>query len=316
MHDGMKYLDTPLREYFILNESHREGRTSVRLAVLSDIHGNDVAFEACLRDLKDRHADAYCFLGDYVGELPGIRHTLDMLYALMETETCYVIRGNKEDYQLKGIGQEHPEWDAYPSTVGMLRYGRQQLTPEDLNFLKELPSVKEVKTENLPELLLCHGSPRRVNEDLYAGNEHNQEILNGIPQEYVLCGHTHRAAQFAEYGKCVWNGGSVGMPVDGQTGAQYMLLHGEGGVWKPEFITVGYDVERVVAQMHENNLYELAPFWTRITEAVLRGADASHGMLLWKAMQLCEKRYGTCNWPMIPEDCWESVWQEFCGEKE
>lgn len=92
MHDGTKYLDTPLREYFILNESHREGITSVRLAVLSDIHGNDVAFEACLRDLKDRYVDAYCFLGDYVGELPRIRHTLDMLYVLMETQDGHLRR--------------------------------------------------------------------------------------------------------------------------------------------------------------------------------------------------------------------------------
>lgn len=42
----------------------------MKLAVLSDIHGNDIAFAACLSYLKQQDIDAYCLLGDYIGELP------------------------------------------------------------------------------------------------------------------------------------------------------------------------------------------------------------------------------------------------------
>lgn len=43
----------------------------MKLAVLSDIHGNDIAFEACLSYLKQQDIDAYCLLGDYIGDLQG-----------------------------------------------------------------------------------------------------------------------------------------------------------------------------------------------------------------------------------------------------
>ena len=55
---------------------------------------------------------------------------------------CYIIKGNKETYQLNGLGENHPEWDAYPSTIGMIRYGSQHLTGRDLDYLKGLDSKK------------------------------------------------------------------------------------------------------------------------------------------------------------------------------
>lgn len=288
----------------------------MKLAVLSDIHGNDIAFEACLSYLKQQDIDAYCLLGDYIGELPGIRHTMEMLYRLMEEECCYIIRGNKEEYQLGSLVEEHPEWDAYPSTVGMLRYGKTQLQSKDLDFLKRLPISRIVRIEGLPELMLCHGSPRNVREDLYAHNEKNGEIFKEIKQIYILSGHTHRTTSFEEHGKLVFNPGAVGLPVHGAKGAQIMILHGDRGSWVPEFLTIDYAVEDVIREMHQKHLYEIAPYWTRITEWMLRGADSSHGSLLAQAMELCTRKYGRCQWPMIPEECWQEVYERFMAAKD
>ena len=52
----------------------------MKIAVLSDIHGNNVALETCPEYLKDKDIDSYCFLGDYTGEFPGIEQTMKMLY--------------------------------------------------------------------------------------------------------------------------------------------------------------------------------------------------------------------------------------------
>ena len=104
----------------------------MNIAVLSDIHGNNIALEACMEYLKKQPIDACCFLGDYVGEFPGIRQVLDCIYTLQEQFPCYIIKGNKEDYQLCGLGEGHSEWNAYPSTVGMLRYA---FDPERHYFL-------------------------------------------------------------------------------------------------------------------------------------------------------------------------------------
>ena len=111
------------------------------IAVLSDIHGNGIALQACMEYLKKHPVDAYCFLGDYVGEFPGIRRVMDTLYELQENFPCYMLRGNKEGYMLSGMGEAHPEWDSYPSTVGMLRYGRAHLTRQDLSCMDSLPTT-------------------------------------------------------------------------------------------------------------------------------------------------------------------------------
>lgn len=75
------------------------------IAVLSDIHGNGIAPQACMEYLKKHPVDAYCFLGDYVGEFPGIRRVMDTLYELQENFPCYMLRGNKEGYMLSGMGK-------------------------------------------------------------------------------------------------------------------------------------------------------------------------------------------------------------------
>ncbi|MBQ7304946.1 MAG: metallophosphoesterase family protein, partial [Clostridia bacterium] len=56
----------------------------MRIAVLADIHGNHVALERCLAHAEAQGAEAYWFLGDYVGELPCPQRTMEALYAWAE----------------------------------------------------------------------------------------------------------------------------------------------------------------------------------------------------------------------------------------
>ena len=62
--------------------------------------------------------------------------------------------------------------------------------------------------------------------------------------------------------------------------------------------------------------FSIASYWTRITEWMLRGADSSHGSLLAQAMELCTRKYGRCQWPMIPEECWQEVYERFMAAKD
>ena len=62
----------------------------VNIAILSDIHGNYTALETCLNYLKEK-IDAFCFLGDYTGEFPGVEQTIKTLYALQEKYPCYIL---------------------------------------------------------------------------------------------------------------------------------------------------------------------------------------------------------------------------------
>ena len=170
----------------------------MNIAVLSDIHSNHIAFETCLKYLETQNIDAYCLLGDYVGEFPGLEETMEILYELPNIAPCYIIKGNKENYQLNGLGENHPEWDAYPSTIGMIRYGNQHLTGKDLDYLKGLPVSMTVQIDGMPDLMLCHGSPRNLFEKILPDHIENKEIFADVAPKYILCGHTHRVANFIQ----------------------------------------------------------------------------------------------------------------------
>ena len=69
----------------------------MNIAVLSDIHANYIAFKNAIDFLETKNIDAYCILGDYSGEFPGICETLDLIYELQTRYPVYIIKGNRED---------------------------------------------------------------------------------------------------------------------------------------------------------------------------------------------------------------------------
>ena len=282
----------------------------MNVAVLSDIHGNHVAFESCLNYLESREIDAFIFLGDYVGEFPRTEITMELIYELQKKCQCYIIRGNKEEYQLWGLGGDKSEWNDYPSTVGMIRYAARHTREKDLKYFERLPITLRIEFADLPPLRICHGSPRNIKEDIRPEYDVNQEIFAEIEETYIISGHTHRVTEMTEHSKIVWNPGSVGLSLNGSSKAQFMILHGENGEWKPEFLETEYDTNKVIREMQEENLYELAPYWTRITESLISGGDISHGKVLTRAMELCRLETGACNWPKIPEKCWKKACEE------
>jgi putative phosphoesterase len=286
----------------------------VNIAVLSDIHGNDIALEACLKYMEERYIDAYCFLGDYTGELPGIEKTMKMLYDLKSEHDCYFIRGNKENYQMDGLGLEHPEWDEFPSTVGMLRYAYEHLAREDIEFFNSLSITEKLSFPGLPDIVICHGSPRKVNEKLLPDSESLKEVTAETDADLIVCGHTHKVMDTMCGHVRVINPGSVGVSVDVPYSYRFLILHGQDGKWEPEFISLPADTERIVSSMREAGLYETAPYWTRFTELMVTGKNGSytHAGFLGLAMNICREEQGECTWPRVPEECFEKAYKKIC----
>ena len=284
----------------------------MNIAVFSDIHGNYTAFKTCLDYLKDKNIDTYCFLGDYAGEFPGVKQTIETIYDLKKRYRCFILRGNKENYLIDGLGKDNPEWDDYPSTTGMLRYAYNHFTKDDIKYFQTLPIAMRIESDGLPDIVICHGSPRMVNEKFAEDEQNLKEVVSETDVEYIICGHTHKMMDM-QCGKTrIWNPGSVGASFDMPYSYRFMILHGTKEGWEPEFISLEADVERILCEMRDGGLYETAPFWTRFTELQVTSAceEYTHGDLLKRAMEICRDEYGECVWPKVPEDCFGKAYME------
>lgn len=274
------------------------------IAVLSDIHGNYVSLQKCLDYAAGIGADTFIFLGDYVGELAYPQKTMELLYSIKEKYRCFFVKGNKEDYWIAyGKGQE--EWEEYSSTTGCLFYTYRNLGQRDLRFFESLPIMEELGFDGLSPVTVCHGSPQKVNEKLLPGHENTYSVMENDPNAMILCGHTHIQGKIGHEGKILLNPGSVGVPLQSGGKAQFMVLRGAQGVWDHEFVSLEYDAEAVIADLYASGLSERAPYWCKVTEHLLRTGEISHGTVLARAMALCRDKFGKCEWPDIPEECWE-----------
>ncbi|MDE7251754.1 MAG: metallophosphatase family protein [Acetatifactor sp.] len=286
----------------------------MNIAVLSDIHGNYVALQKCLDYAVNIGIDTFIFLGDYLGELAYPQKTMDILYSVKEKYKCFFIKGNKEDYWIN-YEREPKGWNEYDSTTGCLYYTYQNLTEKDLQFFKSLSFKEELEFDGLLPITICHGSPRKANEKLLPDNENTFLIMENNPSDYILCGHTHIQSKIEHNGKIVLNAGSVGVPMHSNGKAQFMILKGMQNMWDYEFVSLEYHIEDVIADLYSSGLNKKAPYWCKVSEHLLRTGEISHGTVLARAMTICKEKFGACNWPNIPEECWEQAVKDLKGLK-
>ena len=238
------------------------------IGVISDIHSNYTALEAVLDRMVSLHADAFLFLGDYITDGPDPQRTLSLLRQAASHIPSVFIRGNREQYLIDHADRPDEIWKPGTSQ-GALLYTYQQLSPEDIRWFRSLPIC-----HSFDDLVICHGSPRQINELLDVDETRAVSLdpaktwLNRIDQSLMLCGHTHRQgllSQAAADGrmKTIVNAGSVGLPHNHDADARAAVLRrSKDGGWKPELLSVSYDVDAIVTAYYRSELMEMAPAWS------------------------------------------------------
>jgi len=202
-----------------------------RLAAIYDVHGNLPALEAVLADLESVNPDLVVVGGDVVaGPMPA--EVLDRLATLRES-TCFV-RGNA-DREVVAAYDDGRYTDAIDSADPAERVAAFAASKIDRGHRDLLASFAEhlvVEVEGLGQVLFCHGSPRSDEEIVTAATTEGRlrEILAGIDQDLVVCGHTHAQFDRCVGGKRVVNAGSVGMPYQGKPVGAFWLFLGASGV--------------------------------------------------------------------------------------
>jgi len=236
----------------------------MRIAILADIHGNLPALEAVLADLTQQAPDAVYLLGDSINRCPWNNEVLDCLTARGWPSIC----GNHELVIGRlGTPQNRPPFTdrvRFPT----LWWTAEQLTPRHLQAIRLLPAELRLDLDGCPPLRLLHGKPGNpfVGFLPEAHDESLADELATTAEAVVVCAHTHRpllrtvrrlAADAA--GPRAWhifNGGSVGLPYNGDPRAQYLLLDGKGQQWRPILRRVDYDHSGLAAAFAASGMME------------------------------------------------------------
>ena len=243
------------------------------IALFSDIHANLPALEACLASIDTRKVDAIYCLGDLVGYNVWPNEVTDMI----RRRGIPVIAGNYDE----GIGAMSDECGCAYKTEGekdngkiSISYTNHLVRPEQRAYLRSLPSHirVEYRFDGHPmDLLLVHGSPRRINEYLFEDREEKSllRIMQDARADILCCGHTHKpwhrilpeeTSSGMRYRHAI-NIGSVGKPKDGDPRGCYAILTigADDPTTSPDnlgvaFVRFEYDVEKAAKGVEESPL--------------------------------------------------------------
>lgn len=225
------------------------------ITIFGDIHGNLPALEAVLTDIEANDLSPHYCLGDLVG------------YGTFPNEVTEIIRerniptlmGNYD----QGVGNSSDDCGcAYTNPVAealgkrSIAWTNQNTSAENKLYLWQLPAQIPLELDGL-RVRLVHGSPRKINEYLFADRPDAtlERLLDMAEAEVLVCGHTHIPYhRILPSGRHVVNAGSVGKPKDGNPQACYAVLEANNSNLVVTFRRVPYDVERAAQAIEASEM--------------------------------------------------------------
>jgi putative phosphoesterase len=220
----------------------------MKLALLSDIHGNLPALEKVLDDISRQRITTIWFLGDWVGHGPFPNQVVQKL----RVAGAQGIRGN---YDRKVLEFEQKKKKLRNKMAAgkfaALKWTARELNKKSRAYLAALPAKLRIAAAGM-RFLLVHGSPADDSEELTAATPLTRLLAlakQAGKTDAVLCGHSHQAfVQTAGNVKFI-NPGSAGRPFDGDNRVSYAVLDVAQGRVKVMFRRLAYEVARVVKAM-------------------------------------------------------------------
>jgi putative phosphoesterase len=226
-----------------------------RITIFGDIHGNLPALEAVLADI-DAHESSplYC-----LGDLVGYGTFPNEVTKIIQVRNIPTIMGNYD----QGVGNSSDDCGcAYTSKEAealgkrSIAWTNQNTTEGNKNFLRQLAVNIPLRLDGL-RVLLVHGSPRKINEYLFADRPDTtlERLLDLADVDVLVCGHTHIPYhRVLPSGRHVVNAGSVGKPKDGNPKGCYVVVEANYSNLAVTFNRVQYDVERAARAIENSTM--------------------------------------------------------------
>jgi len=244
----------------------------VRVALLSDIHGNLVALEAVLADMAQRDAfDQVVVAGDLVWAGPWPAEVVDRVRGLAAT----VIQGNTDAFL--GLAPDDPPEDKLEHHFApLLAWYKERLGPARTAFLLGLPFSHRISPAAGHDLLVVHANP--LDEERHISPQMSDAELDDIlgpvekcDWEVLAFGHLHIPYSRRWHDRLLVDVSGAGLPMDGDRRAGYTVLTWAGTAWQIEQPRVEYAVPEVVHQMQVCGMPRGKHFADRLLRASYNG---------------------------------------------
>jgi predicted phosphodiesterase len=226
----------------------------MRVALLSDVHGNAAALDAVLADIRARGPfDRVLNGGDSAFGGPRPR---EAVARLMEAGYPAVIGNTDEMVAASPDG-----------AVGKVAaWARTRLAPEQVEWLRGLPRWQRVAPAGGPPLVLVHATPWSTtdNIEVEAPEATVSRAFEQAGSRALVYGHIHIAYIREAAGGLIVNTGSVGIPTDGDPRAAWAILTLERGAWRAEIVRTEYDREAVARDLLASDHPDAEAFARRI----------------------------------------------------
>lgn len=309
----------------------------MKIAVISDIHGNLPALEAVLRDAEKRGIAEFIFAGDYClsGPYPDA-----CISAVRQVKNKHAIRGNEERYLENLIGKDQLNWTDGQMQISYWCF--RNITPENLHYLTELPHTLDFSIGDA-RIHLAHSLENWISDcefrlfgpaviakqfadiqllpDTLSGHICTlldrdpafQDALSGLEEGIYLFGHSHVQWSYKASGRNVYlvNPGSCGLPLDGiiDSVPYAVLTIRENGEMEIENVRIPFDKQQYTDQLKTTTQFTEANVWSRVILRELITAREHLTFFLEYAEQYARK----INDPRRPYsvETWENAYREW-----
>lgn len=213
----------------------------MKIAVISDIHGNLRALRRVITDLEEWQPDQVVVDGDIVNRGPLSADCLHLVWAKQRELDWDVVKGNHEDYVLECLEPGCPPGPEF-EVRQFAHWTYEQLNGE-VPLLAALPNEYAITAPDGSEFRVVHASMRSNRDGIYTFSK-DEEIREQIapPPAVFVTAHTHRPLTRRVDETLVVNVGSVGAPFDGDERLSYgrFTWHESSG-WQSEIVRLDYD---------------------------------------------------------------------------
>ena len=214
----------------------------MKVAILSDIHGNVFALQSVLNAVTKKGIDMLIVTGDFVGYY----FWPVEVFKLLKDWNMVAICGNHDRMLENAVNDENYRFKVRKKYGTGLDIALDQLDKKTIKWLMNLPHSFEYETKD-GNVLLCHGSPWDNDEYVYPDSD-NESLsrYTTLNVKWVIQGHTHYPMCKNTGDVTVINPGSVGQPRDSQVGAQWAQLDTTSN--KVDFFCEQYDIKKVIEE--------------------------------------------------------------------